>query len=874
MSEKNDQLKELQKQILDLQRELPDGNLQAELQKLQTQLRALGNGGLPIRPLITQTDPVPPPINLDPAGIAVWNNLVAFHKQLLAYAGHVNQQEWIHLVDVAADMIGGSGGTGGGGGGGGVSAITAGSGLSGGTITNVGTIALASPVAIANGGTGATTVAGARANLQITGGGGGGTGGGVVEIDIGNGLQGGTAGVITDVVTISLITPVTVANGGTGAATGALALDHLSGAVLAAEGWLQRAATGAWTVGNTVLGPIDMGGFAINNLSPVPNLPNGAAPASWVQVEVASWSLYQGSWRPDTNTPDLSQNATHQNDFAWIVITPDYTQPVTVAASPPMPGLNNQVVYNSDHIIWSSVEGRFDIIRGGSLTLDEADQIFISLAGGTMTGPLILSANATAPLQAVTLQQMENALPSLPMSIAQGGTGATTGFVALDHLSGAASTAAGALTRASNGQWSFSAAGTSGGVVVSPSAPGSPFSGELWWNSSTQILQIYDTAWHNVGQTGGGGGSYAPSVNPTGGANNYAPLASPSFTGTVALPSGATVGGSAIATAAQLTGFATTAALANYVPLAGNVNVTGYVGFTGTGGIATSYDIASGRDLGVSRNATIVGTCNAGNLNTANWLTAGAVRAPTIQVDSQFYFVISGNSALINWWPNWYDYFDRTNGNRVLAGYKTATSAFAELILDGAGSLSISGNFSSPYQVACNNLVCNQINVNNDLGTNAGGFWLYVPFICSNGLGINYVSFDGNYWAFGWDGGGNNLIAWSNGSGAHHLMPNCDERLKQDIAPSQFDCLAMVDRLPLYQYRWKDNSDPVNPKPSQGKDLIPVGFVAQRLEEIWPEAVLGKEELEDGKVNWHNADTNTILALLVGAVQQLSRRLQ
>lgn len=48
-----------------------------------------------------------------------------------------------------------------------VTSITAGAGLAGGTITSTGVISLASPVSIANGGTGATTVAGAKANLLV-----------------------------------------------------------------------------------------------------------------------------------------------------------------------------------------------------------------------------------------------------------------------------------------------------------------------------------------------------------------------------------------------------------------------------------------------------------------------------------------------------------------------------------------------------------------------------------------------------------------------------------------------------------------------------------------------------------------------------------
>lgn len=138
-----------------------------------------------------------------------------------------------------------------------VTSITAGTGLTGGTITLAGTIALDIPVSVANGGTGATTVAGspflpltggvlaAPGNLTVNG-----TTslaaatattpptadnsikvattafvkaqgytsnlGTVTSITAGTGLTGGT---ITGTGTIALSVPVSVANGGTGATT-------------------------------------------------------------------------------------------------------------------------------------------------------------------------------------------------------------------------------------------------------------------------------------------------------------------------------------------------------------------------------------------------------------------------------------------------------------------------------------------------------------------------------------------------------------------------------------------------------------------------------------------------------------------------------
>lgn len=56
--------------------------------------------------------------------------------------------------------------------------------------------------------------------------------------------------------------------------------------------------------------------------------------------------------------------------------------------------------------------------------------VYLPLAGGSMTGELVLAGNATQPLGAVTLQQMQtaitNATPLLPLTVAQGGTGSNT----------------------------------------------------------------------------------------------------------------------------------------------------------------------------------------------------------------------------------------------------------------------------------------------------------------------------------------------------------------------------------------------------------------------------------------------------------------
>lgn len=119
---------------------------------------------------------------------------------------------------------------------------------------------------------------------------------------------------------------------------------------------------------------------------------------------------------------------------------------------------------------------------------------------------------------------------------------------------------------------------------------------------------------------------------------------------------------------------------------------------------------------------------------------------------------------------------------------------------------------------------------------------------------MNFANIVGGGFRFTWNG--EVLGQWADGNGtliiSYNLGNACDMRLKQDIKPSRFDCLAALRRMRLYQFRWR----------ARGEDapLVPVGFVAQRLEEDFPETV---RDLE--------VETNVMLAALVGAVQQLDR---
>jgi len=220
-------------------------------------------------------------------------------------------------------------------------------------------------------------------------------------------------------------------------------------AVPAGQTWARQ--TGQWValsastgvylplLGGTMQGAISMAGYPINNLPAVPTLPNGAAPAQWVLNQIASVSLYQGTWNMDTYSPDLTQASTHVNGYTWLAVT---TSPTGVVIAPAIPGLQGVTVYNGDSVTYSSAQGRFAAIHSAGINQSEGDARYLIKSGDTMAGQLLLNANATQPLGAVTLQQLNAALAGAGIPEAPtdgqiyGRIGSSHGWVSVMPLTG------------------------------------------------------------------------------------------------------------------------------------------------------------------------------------------------------------------------------------------------------------------------------------------------------------------------------------------------------------------------------------------------------------------------------------------------------
>lgn len=144
-----------------------------------------------------------------------------------------------------------------------------------------------------------------------------------------------------------------------------------------------------------------------------------------------------------------------------------------------------------------------------------------------------------------------------------------------------------------------------------------------------------------------------------------------------------------------------------------------------------------------------------------------------------------------------------------------------------------------------------------------------------NGTGVTYANVGVHGFNFRWDGV--NYFARVDNTFEVQLTSLSDERVKADIAPSTFDCLAAVLATPLFQFRRKilDAARPLETaEAAADAPLVQVGFVAQRNHAGFPDAVIpGSDEgKSDGATTFWQMNHNTLAAALCGAVQQLAAR--
>jgi hypothetical protein len=232
----------------------------------------------------------------------------------------------------------------------------------------------------------------------------------------------------------------------------------------------------------------------------------------------------------------------------------------------------------------------------------------------------------------------------------------------------------------------------------------------------------------------------------------------------------------------------------------------------------------------------------------------------------------------------------------------TGTPTGGQVSIDRSNNLTANGLYGS-YVQSYGSIMCNSgtfyvaANTNYYLSRGTNGTWSFVENNVTNftidgsgnaaskgelqayanlrcaGAGVYYTNIGVNGFNFRWNG--TNIFGRVDNAVEFQLSNQSDERRKTDIAPSTFDCLAAVLASPLFQFRWKDATEPAQmftAAPKADAPLIPIGFVAQRQHAVFPESVfVGGEinESAEGATSVWSMDHNTICAALCGAVQQL-----
>jgi hypothetical protein len=95
-----------------------------------------------------------------------------------------------------------------------------------------------------------------------------------------------------------------------------------------------------------------------------------------------------------------------------------------------------------------------------------------------------------------------------------------------------------------------------------------------------------------------------------------------------------------------------------------------------------------------------------------------------------------------------------------------------------------------------------------------------------------------------------------------------DERLKENIEEMDLDkCLELIEKLELKYYKWKDQFA----EDVEENDKHKLGFIAQEVEEVLPEAVYDLGNLY-GYDNVKSINNDQLIAMLYGAIQKLIQR--
>jgi hypothetical protein len=175
-----------------------------------------------------------------------------------------------------------------------------------------------------------------------------------------------------------------------GTMTGALTLFGAPTAAL-------HAATKAYADTMVPLAGGTMTGLLTLSAAPTANM--HAVTKLYVDTQAASLREFLGAWKVATNSPSITAGGSLAGAY-YIATTVNPDVPEVVPAG--VPGIAGVTIENSSTVLWDDVLKVWQVIQGGSLSKTTADATYLALAGGTLTGNLVLHADPTVALGAAT----------------------------------------------------------------------------------------------------------------------------------------------------------------------------------------------------------------------------------------------------------------------------------------------------------------------------------------------------------------------------------------------------------------------------------------------------------------------------------------
>jgi len=125
---------------------------------------------------------------------------------------------------------------------------------------------------------------------------------------------------------------------------------------------------------------------------------------------------------------------------------------------------------------------------------------------------------------------------------------------------------------------------------------------------------------------------------------------------------------------------------------------------------------------------------------------------------------------------------------------------------------------------------------------------------------------DSNYFFIAKDGDGGATGYLKTVSGTFQLSDTSDIRLKENIKDTTLKGIETVDKIKVRDYNWKKNKD----------NVVIGGFIANELQEVYPQAVDGKPDAvdKDGEIDPMTVSRDVLVPLLVKAVQELTAKVE